>query len=125
MSATNSQKGKTSKYEHISSEINKNVAGTETGNTIPDCKSMLSTLSLTNRFLAKSYKLKLKLKPLVLTLQTQIEGIDSISEINQNCPKLLQLQQTRTSHEPRNFNSPNLKQKHKPSIPKRRYRQEN
>jgi hypothetical protein len=100
MSATNPQKTTTSKYEHRSSAINKNVAGSETGNTIPDCKSMLSTLSLTNRILTKSYKLTLKLKPHVPTSQVYNQGIDSISEMNQNYPKLLQLQQTRTSHKP-------------------------
>ena len=87
MSATNSQKEKTSKYEHRSSAINKNVAGIETGNTIPDCKSMLSTLSLTNRILTKSYKRILKLKPHVLTSQAYIQGIGSMSEMNQNYPK--------------------------------------
>ena len=59
MSTINSQKEKTSKYEHSSSVINKIFAGSETRNTIPDCKSTLSTLSLTKEYLTKNYKIKL------------------------------------------------------------------
>ena len=106
-------------------QLTKTLLGQKLGNTIPYCRLLSSTSSSTNRFWTKSYKHKLKLKPYVLTLQTYIQGIGSMSEMNQNYPKLLQLQQTRTSHKPQNFNSPNLNQKHKPSIPKRRDWQEN